>query len=63
VANKDTIPHTVTSGSNGKPDGKFDTSIINAGETADVKLDKVKAGEVDYFCSIHPYMTGKMTVE
>jgi plastocyanin len=62
VTNKDTIPHTVTSGTNGKPDGKFDTSIISPGESADIKLDKVKAGEVDYFCSIHPYMTGKITV-
>jgi plastocyanin len=63
VVNKDTLPHTVTSGSNGKPDGKFDTSIINAGESADITLDKVKAGEVDYFCTVHPYMTGKITVE
>jgi plastocyanin len=61
--NQDTIPHTATSGTNGKPDGKFDTSIISPGESADIKLDKVKAGEVDYFCSIHPYMTGKITVE
>ena len=63
VVNKDTIPHTVTSGSNNKPDGNFDTSVILAGKSAEIKLDKVKAGEVDYFCSIHPYMTGKITVE
>jgi plastocyanin len=63
VTNKDTIPHTVTSGTNGKPDGNFDTSIITGGESADITLDKVKAGEVDYFCTVHPYMTGKMTVE
>ncbi len=66
VVNKDTLPHTVTSG-NGANDadkGKlFDTSIISGGESADLALDKVKAGEVDYFCSVHPYMTGKMTVE
>ncbi len=63
VMNKDKIPHTVTSGTNGKPDGNFDTSIIIGGESADIKLDKVKAGEVDYFCTVHPYMTGKITVE
>jgi plastocyanin len=66
VVNKDTIPHTVTSG-NGATDpdkGKlFDTSIITGGESADIKLDKVKAGEVNYFCSIHPYMMGKISVE
>ncbi len=66
VENKDNVPHTVTSGTGASdPDkGKlFDTSFINGGESADIKLDKVKAGEVDYFCTVHPYMTGKITVE
>jgi plastocyanin len=66
VLNKDTVPHTVTSGK-GTDDadkGKlFDTSFITGGKSADIKLDKVKAGEVDYFCTVHPYMTGKITVE
>jgi plastocyanin len=66
VVNKDNTLHTVTSGTGANdPDkGKlFDTSYINGGESADITLDKVKAGEVDYFCSVHPYMTGKITVE
>jgi len=66
VLNKDNVPHTVTSGTGqDDPDkGKlFDTSYITGGQSADITLDKVKAGEVNYFCSVHPYMTGKMTIE
>jgi plastocyanin len=66
VVNKDTVPHTVTSGKGADDADKgklFDTSFINGGKSADITLDKVSAGEVDYFCTVHPYMTGKMTVE
>jgi len=66
VTNEDTIPHTVTSGKDpNDPDhGKlFDTSVILGGKTATIDLSKVDPGEYNYFCSIHPYMTGKMKVE
>ena len=66
VLNKDSVLHTVTSGTGANdPDkGKlFDTSYITGGQSADITLDKVKAGEVNYFCSVHSYMTGKMTIE
>src|SRR2546428_42555 len=64
--NKDSALHTATSGTGqDDPDkGKlFDTSYITGGQSADITLDKVKAGEVNYFCSVHPFMTGKMTIE
>jgi plastocyanin len=65
--NKDTVPHTATSGS-GPEDpnsGKiFDTSIINGGEeSSPMQLTGVKEGdEVSYYCQVHPYMTSKLTV-
>jgi cytochrome c oxidase subunit II len=66
VTNKDTVPHTVTSGT-GPTDPKsaksFDTSIIESGKTADVMTSNLAAGTYPYYCSIHPYMTGKLVVQ
>jgi plastocyanin len=66
VVNQDTVPHTVTSGKDPNDPNKgklFDTSYINGGESAKIDLSKVDPGEYDYFCSVHPYMQGKMKVE
>ncbi len=61
--NDDTVPHTVTSGtvenSRPKPDGSFDSGIINPGNSFPFVFDK--AGEYPYYCMIHPWMTGKVT--
>lgn len=66
VVNQDTVPHSVTSGT-GPADADrgaaFDTSIINGGESATISLAEVDAGEYGYFCIVHPYMTGTITVE
>jgi plastocyanin len=66
VINQDNVPHTVTSGTGASDANKgavFDTSFINGGESAKISLAEVDPGVYDYFCSVHPYMTGKMTVE
>ncbi len=66
VDNQDTVPHTVTNGKDATdPDmGKlFDTSIINAGESAQIVTADLEPGEYPYFCSVHPYMTGTMAVQ
>jgi plastocyanin len=66
VVNKDSSPHTVTSGT-GVEDpnaGKmFDTSIINAAASAQLATADLEAGEYDYHCAVHPFMTGKITVQ
>jgi plastocyanin len=66
VTNKDTLPHTVTSGT-GPTDPnnakQFDTSIIEAGATADIETTSLAAGSYPFFCSVHPYMTGKLIVQ
>jgi plastocyanin len=66
VTNQDTVPHTVTSGT-GPTDPNsaqlFDTSLINGGESATLSLAQVSAGQYDYYCLVHPYMTGSIVVQ
>jgi plastocyanin len=66
VNNADTMPHTVTNGESGSDpnSGKlFDTSIINGGDSAEIDTSAVDAGAHPYYCMVHPYMTGTLTVE
>jgi plastocyanin len=66
VNNKDIAPHTVTNGKDATDPnmGKlFDTSIINAGDSAEIVTTGMKPGEYPYHCSVHPYMTGTLTVQ
>ena len=58
--NDDTAAHTVTSGVPGAPDGVFDSGLFLAGDTFSYTFDEV--GEYDYFCMVHPWMTGKVQV-
>ena len=65
--NKDTVPHTATSGTGASDptSGKiFDTKIITNGQSSPPQVLKgVKVGEsIPYYCQIHPYMTAKITV-
>jgi plastocyanin len=66
VVNKDSSPHTVTSGT-GLEDPNagqmFDTSIINAAASAQLATADLEAGEYDYHCAVHPFMTGKLIVQ
>jgi len=64
-ANGDSIPHTVTSGSSGKPDGKFDSSpglksLLTPGKTFSHKFSE--AGNYQYYCQLHPNMVGTVSV-
>jgi plastocyanin len=52
--NNDTVPHTITAAG-------FDSGTFQPGATYSHKFDT--AGVVDYKCSIHPQMTGKVTVQ
>jgi plastocyanin len=66
VVNQDTLPHTATSGT-GPQDPEsaqlFDTSLINGGESATLSLAQVTPGQYDYYCIVHPFMTGKINVQ
>jgi plastocyanin len=66
VVNQDTVLHTATSGTGPQdPESaqQFDTSLINAGESATLSLAQVTPGQYDYYCIVHPYMTGKIVVQ
>ena len=66
VVNQDTLPHTVTSGTGPQDPNSaqlFDTSLINGGESATLSLAQVTPGQHDYYCIVHPYMTGKVVVQ
>ena len=53
--NDDATIHTVTD-----KGGSFDSSIIAPTATWENTFDT--AGEFNYYCSLHPFMTGKVTV-
>jgi plastocyanin len=63
--NNDAQPHTVTSGSNGQPDNKFNSSpnftpLLNPGQTFSFTF--TQAGDYPYFCMVHPNMVGTVSV-
>lgn len=60
--NGDSQIHTATSGAVGAEDsGKvFDSGILSPKATFDFKFDQ--AGEIDYYCTLHPQMVGKVVV-
>ena len=60
--NDDTAVHTVTSGDagTGEADGTFDSKILGPKKTFSYVFEE--AGDYDYFCQLHPFMTGKVTV-
>jgi hypothetical protein len=61
LTNNDNKIHAVTSGSiqNG-PDGKFDTGILNP--SMSYSMVAIDSGTMDYFCMIHPWMQGTVSV-
>ena len=55
VTNKDSTPHTWTAN-----DHSFDSGNLNT--DASFSFTFTKAGTFGYICSIHPFMTGTVTV-
>ena len=58
--NTDSAAHTVTSGVPGTPDGVFDSGMILANQSWEFTF--ADSGEYDYYCIVHPWMTGKVMV-
>ena len=59
--NVDTAAHTVSGGSPADgPSGVFDSSLLMAGGDYSFTFDN--AGNYDYFCMVHPWMVGSVTV-
>ncbi|MEX2312739.1 MAG: plastocyanin/azurin family copper-binding protein [Nitrosopumilaceae archaeon] len=60
--NNDETIHTVTSGTlELGPSGIFDSSILNAGSSFEHTFSSAET--VDYYCVVHPWMTGSVTTE
>ena len=60
--NIDTAAHLATSGTpSGGPDGLFDSGMIMAGGTFEHEF--IDSGEFEYYCIVHPWMVGTVTVE
>ena len=60
--NVDTAAHTVTGGSPADgQSGVFDSSLVMGGESYSVTFHD--EGSYDYFCMLHPWMVGNVTVE
>jgi len=59
--NDDISPHTVTSGSPADgPDGIFDSSLMASGDSFEFPFEE--EGTFDYFCMVHPWMTGTVII-
>jgi plastocyanin len=60
--NGDSTLHTVTSGSaeSGNSGTEFDSSYLAAGKTFQHQFST--SGTFDYYCTLHPYMKGKVIV-
>jgi plastocyanin len=59
--NEDSTMHTVTSGNSQEgPNGVFDSSIIAAGDAFEFIF--TSQGKEDYYCIVHPWMTGSIEV-
>ena len=65
--NKDTQPHTATSGTASTADGKFGGTVENPASelilaNGSYEFTFTEAGEYPYFCSLHPSMVGTVMV-
>ncbi|HEX5457059.1 MAG TPA: SIMPL domain-containing protein [Candidatus Nitrosotalea sp.] len=60
--NDDKVAHTVTSGkpSDSNTGTAFDSGLIKPGQTSQFTFQN--AGTYDYFCAVHPWMTGTVNV-
>jgi plastocyanin len=63
--NADAAPHTVTSGQAGDPDaGKlFDSGSLGQGKKFSLPAKNLAAGEYNYYCTVHPFMKGRIAVQ
>jgi plastocyanin len=64
--NEDSLPHTATSGN---PDNReaptgaiFDTGILGPGQSSEEIRINSNAETYDYYCTLHPYMKGQLTI-
>jgi len=59
--NRDGVPHTTTSGVSPELDGIWDSPFLN--ENQEYSFTFNQAGVFPYWCRLHPFMIGTITVE
>ena len=61
-SNTDSVAHTVTGGSPADgPSGVFDSGLVLVGSS--FEWSPTEVGEVPYYCTVHPWMTGLIIVQ
>ena len=58
--NSDAEAHSVTAGTPENPTGEFDSGVVGGGSAAMIEISQ--PGTYEFFCSLHPGMTGSITV-
>jgi plastocyanin len=61
--NQDNALHTATSGESPSRDGKFDTGLVGANRESIPVTMPNEPGEYRYFCTLHPFLVGTITVQ
>jgi plastocyanin len=61
--NGDTVTHSVTSGTPGNPDGRFDSGAIQPGQYFSYTLKTADVGVVHFYDKTYPWMTGTLNVQ
>ena len=61
--NQDNALHTATSGESPTPDGKFDSGLVGANQASKPVTMPNEPGEYKYFCTLHPFLVGTVTVQ
>jgi plastocyanin len=63
--NQDNALHTATSGNpdTATPDGKFDTGIVGPNQKSKPVTMPTEPGDYVYFCTLHPFLVGTVTVQ
>jgi plastocyanin len=63
--NQDNALHTATSGNpdTATPDGKFDTGLVGANQPSKPVTMPTEPGQITYFCTLHPFLVGTVTVQ
>ena len=61
--NQDSALHTATSGESPTPDGKFDTGVVGPNQVSGPVTMPAEPGDYRYFCTLHPFLVGTVTVQ
>ena len=60
-SNTDTVGHVFAAGTIREPTGEFDSGLVNPG--ASYEWTPTEVGEVQHFCTVHPWMSGTIIVQ